>query len=235
MFQPVHNAVDTEGMFLDKIGTGAKSLYGSTKSTIKKWPFSPGYVVSALMHKDVSDLYSSPWDTGMAVADLVLHLALWTFALILEIAFRAKVPKTDRFEELAALSMWTLILALTGIALSVVFNVVSKFTLPFGGLYPFVTVAIEGGALVSAIASGTYYLIAMLEYSNNADGVGSGNATEGLSAFATETGTDALRPSLIYLVALKLLAVYMVKTNGKFLPASEKTFAVPTGVPVPKG
>ena len=216
MFQPVHDTTGTEGAFLKSITNSAKQ---GADRFYKKWSFSPGYVVSALMHKDVSDLYSSPADSTMAIVDLALHLALWVFALVLEITFRAKVPKTDRFEELANLSLLTLIVALTGIALSMVFHGLSRFTLPFGGLYPFVTVAIEGGALVSAIASGTYYLIAILEYNKDADGA------EGLSAFATETGTDALRPSLVYLVALKLLAMYMAKTNAKFVPAQVSDFA----------
>ena len=175
------------------------------------WKGKVSYVVSGVLkgHEDRQLGYA---DGIFAVVDVVVHLALWVAAFILELVVRNQEHHGPRvYIELATASVCTLSTALGGVLVSVF---IALMGLKPGSLYPFVCSAITMGGLASAIFSILYYLVAMSD-----DTTKSHFHDESTTYFTAEHVDDSfvtIRQLTLWLVAIKLLAVGMAQANMKY-------------------
>ena len=174
------------------------------------------YVVSALYKTSPPDSSTDVLAYVPYLVDLVLHVGLWIVALVLEIVIRTREHRGARvYEEVGTAALATLGISLGGVALSVLVGAMAD--LKHGSLYPSIVSAITAGGTASAVFSAMYWLTAVqdMNYMSHKEPT--------KTFFSADHADDELvttRQLLLWLVALKLLAVGTVRANMRFMPAA---------------
>jgi len=198
------------GQMLSNINLGAvmDGYKGCFKGMVK---FS--YVISAPLHmKGFFAFWGDKrlsWADQIAVTtDLLLHLATWFIALILEIWCNSeKLRGHALLAELQTASLWALITALIGIFVAQLFAMTSGGQ-EVGRLFPTTYAAIVGGAYASitfsllwAIAQLTAWPELSLQYQDDD---------------ANDNAMQVQRQCMLWALALKIVAVVTLDKNASF-------------------
>ena len=159
---------------------------------------------------------SGPATIIVAGGDLLIHLALWVVAFILEVwctmeAESGKVLPTNTLKELGSASFWALVTALIGIGFVLLFGIMGgKVGQEFATTYA----AVVGGAYAS-IAFTILWVIQASGWSEmNAQYLDN----------AAEDGLKLQRQCMLWSLALKTIATVVVTKNATFWGHAKSKF-----------
>lgn len=168
------------------------------------------YVISAPLHmKGFREFWANEENTGkiFVTFDLLIHLAVWITAIILEIWINAQESKGPAMlSELAMVSLWSLIVSLSGIFVAQCFAMWPGGQ-DIGKLYATTYGAIVGGAYTSIIMSILWAVQSV-----------------GWAAMAAQYSDDpeldddlkSQRHAVLWAIALKICAVVTLEKNASF-------------------
>jgi len=175
------------------------------------------YAISAMLHP--ANIYrsfrsQSGFEQFFVVVDLILHLAVWITAIIMEIwIFGQEHRGARKYEEIGSAAFWTLLLAFGGVLITQLANWMAAGNAVIGSAYPTTIAMITGGGVASAAFSAITYVLAMQdgEYASTHD------ATKHFhNAYDKDDKLCTTRQLLLWLIALKLIAVATVKANAAY-------------------
>tara|TARA_B110000208_G_scaffold145500_1_gene175515 strand:+ start:190 stop:921 length:732 start_codon:yes stop_codon:yes gene_type:complete len=175
--------------------------------------FKFSYVISAPLHmKGFWEFWAHNHkyaflDRVAVTFDLLIHLGVWFIALALEIWANTQENRgPDMLAELNMVSLWSLIVALSGILVAQAFAMTSGGQ-EAGKLFPTTYAAIVGGAYTSIIMSilwtiqSASWAAMVTQYSDHAD---------------LDDNLKSQRHVVLWTIALKTCAVVTLKKNADF-------------------
>jgi len=175
--------------------------------------FKFSYVISAPLHmKGFWEFWAHNHkyaflDRVAVTFDLLIHLGVWFIALVLEIWANTQENRgSDMLAELNMVSLWSLIVAISGILVAQAFAMTSGGQ-EAGKLFPTTYAAIVGGAYTSIIMSilwtiqSASWAAMVAQYSDHAD---------------LDDNLKSQRHVVLWTIALKTCAVVTLKKNADF-------------------